>query len=111
MRRDALEPQLPHLGVRPDEPLPFPRTTGREDDPFPDGYAFGLVFRLFRGAAGGVGEAFLFCAGVEVKVSDSAIKPRYPSETDSKDVENAKRSNVPADLDSSIIFFHLSKCA
>jgi hypothetical protein len=65
MRRDTLEPQLPHLSIRPDEPLPFSRTTGREDDPFPDGNTFGLVFGLFRGAAGSVGEAFLFCAGGE----------------------------------------------
>lgn len=73
MRRDTLEPQLPHLGIRPDEPLPFSRTAGREDDPFPDGYAFGLVFRLFRGAAGSVGQAFLFCAGREFKVSDLVV--------------------------------------
>jgi hypothetical protein len=63
MRRDTLEPQLAHLGVRPDEPLPFPRTAGGEDDPFPDGNTFGLMFRLFRGATGSVGQAFLFCAG------------------------------------------------
>ena len=45
------------------------------------------------------------------KVSDLVVDHRKPSETDSKDAENAKRSYVPADLDSSIIFFHLSKCA
>lgn len=73
MRRDTLEPQLPHLGVRPDEPLPFPRTAGGEEDSFPDGYAFGLVFGLFRGAAGSIGQAFLFCACVDFKVSGLVV--------------------------------------